>query len=165
MKEAPGSASPPLHWASELFVVAGANRGRLRSRVERLGRWLERNPEVDLKDLAYTLNTCIEPGGSRLAVVAASAAELKSRLDQAAARLADPKCQSIRVTNGSYWFERPLHPEGKLALLFPGENAQYLHMFADLMPHFPEVADWFETLAKAEKSHAGRFQKLLDSIN
>ena len=30
---------------------------------------------------------------------------------------------------------------------------------------FPEIADWFETLAKAEKSHAGRFQKMLDSIS
>ena len=30
---------------------------------------------------------------------------------------------------------------------------------------FTEVADWFETLAKAEKSHAGRFQKLLDTIS
>ena len=28
---------------------------------------------------------------------------------------------------------------------------------------FPEIADWFETLAKAEKSHAGRFQQLLDN--
>ena len=28
---------------------------------------------------------------------------------------------------------------------------------------FAEIADWFETLAKAEKSHAGRFQKMLDS--
>ena len=27
-----------------------------------------------------------------------------------------------------------------------------------------EVAEWFETLAKAEKSHANRFQKGLDSI-
>ena len=26
---------------------------------------------------------------------------------------------------------------------------------------FPEVADWFETLAKAERSHAGRFNKAL----
>jgi rubrerythrin len=26
---------------------------------------------------------------------------------------------------------------------------------------FPEVADWFETLAKAERSHAGRFGKAL----
>lgn len=29
---------------------------------------------------------------------------------------------------------------------------------------FDEIADWFETLAKAEKSHAGRFQKALGSL-
>jgi rubrerythrin len=29
---------------------------------------------------------------------------------------------------------------------------------------FAEIADWFETLAKAEKSHAGRFEKMLESI-
>ena len=29
---------------------------------------------------------------------------------------------------------------------------------------FDEIADWFETLAKAEKSHAGRFQKALDGL-
>jgi len=28
-----------------------------------------------------------------------------------------------------------------------------------------EIADWFETLAKAEKSHAGRFQKALDEMD
>ena len=26
------------------------------------------------------------------------------------------------------------------------------------------IADWFETLAKAERSHAGRFQRALDEI-
>ena len=30
---------------------------------------------------------------------------------------------------------------------------------------FDEIADWFETLAKAEQSHAGRFQKALDSLS
>jgi len=30
---------------------------------------------------------------------------------------------------------------------------------------FGEIADWFETLAKAEQSHAGRFTKALDSIS
>jgi len=30
---------------------------------------------------------------------------------------------------------------------------------------FDEIADWFETLAKAEKSHAGKFQSMLDSIS
>jgi rubrerythrin len=29
---------------------------------------------------------------------------------------------------------------------------------------FVEVADWFETLARAEKSHANRFSKLLTTI-
>ena len=26
---------------------------------------------------------------------------------------------------------------------------------------FDEIADWFETLAKAEKSHAGKFERTL----
>ena len=29
---------------------------------------------------------------------------------------------------------------------------------------FAEIAEWFETLARAEKSHAGRFQKGLDTL-
>ena len=29
---------------------------------------------------------------------------------------------------------------------------------------FGDIAEWFETLAKAEKSHAGRFQKALDGL-
>jgi rubrerythrin len=29
---------------------------------------------------------------------------------------------------------------------------------------FEEIADWFETLAKAERSHAGRFQRALNEL-
>jgi rubrerythrin len=29
---------------------------------------------------------------------------------------------------------------------------------------FEEIADWFETLAKAERSHAGRFTKALNEL-
>src|SRR4029077_8501812 len=29
---------------------------------------------------------------------------------------------------------------------------------------FDDIGEWFETLAKAEKSHAGRFQKALDGL-
>ena len=29
---------------------------------------------------------------------------------------------------------------------------------------FDDIAEWFETLARAEKSHAGRFQKALDKL-
>ena len=50
-----------------------------------------------------------------------------------------------------------------------GETHEYTDMYPGMAKTareegFPEVADWFETLAKAEKSHAGRFQKMLDSI-
>ena len=30
---------------------------------------------------------------------------------------------------------------------------------------FDDIADWFEILAKAERSHANRFQKALDSFD
>jgi rubrerythrin len=30
---------------------------------------------------------------------------------------------------------------------------------------FDEIAEWFETLAKAEKSHAGRFKKAADTLD
>ena len=51
-----------------------------------------------------------------------------------------------------------------------GETHEYTDMYPGMAKTareegFVEIADWFETLAKAEKSHAGRFQKLLDSIS
>jgi len=51
-----------------------------------------------------------------------------------------------------------------------GETHEYTDMYPGMAKTardegFGEIADWFETLAKAEKSHAGRFQSLLDDIN
>jgi len=48
-----------------------------------------------------------------------------------------------------------------------GETHEYTDMYPGFAQTarnegFEEIADWFETLAKAEKSHAGRFQNLLD---
>jgi len=50
-----------------------------------------------------------------------------------------------------------------------GETHEYTEMYPGMAKTaraegFTEIADWFETLAKAEKSHAGRFQKMLDSV-
>ena len=51
-----------------------------------------------------------------------------------------------------------------------GETHEYTDMYPGMAKAareegFTEIADWFETLAKAEKSHAGRFQKGLESIS
>ncbi|MEE9139957.1 MAG: rubrerythrin family protein [Alphaproteobacteria bacterium] len=50
-----------------------------------------------------------------------------------------------------------------------GETYEYTDMYPGMSrtardEGFDEIADWFETLAKAERSHAGRFQKALDEI-
>ena len=65
-------------------------------------------------------------------------------------------------------------PIGDTALNLAAAVAGETHEYTDMYPGFAktareegfsEIADWFETLAKAEKSHAGRFQALLDDIS
>ena len=56
-----------------------------------------------------------------------------------------------------------------LAAAVAGETHEYTDMYPGMAAtaraeDFNEIADWFETLAKAEKSHAGRFQALLDEL-
>ena len=51
-----------------------------------------------------------------------------------------------------------------------GETHEYTDMYPGMAKTarsegFDEIADWFETLAKAEKSHAGRFQRALDTLD
>ena len=51
-----------------------------------------------------------------------------------------------------------------------GETHEYTDMYPGMAKEargegFAEIADWFETLAKAERSHANRFQKALDSLS
>src|ERR1044071_3446627 len=50
-----------------------------------------------------------------------------------------------------------------------GETYEYTEMYPGFArtardEGFEEIAEWLETLARAEKSHAGRFQKAHDSI-
>jgi rubrerythrin len=51
-----------------------------------------------------------------------------------------------------------------------GETHEYTDMYPGMSKEarsegFAEIADWFETLAKAERSHANRFQKALDQLD
>ena len=50
-----------------------------------------------------------------------------------------------------------------------GETHEYTDMYPGMAKDarnegFDEIADWFETLAKAERSHANRYQKALDEM-
>ncbi|MBM4243974.1 MAG: rubrerythrin [Deltaproteobacteria bacterium] len=51
-----------------------------------------------------------------------------------------------------------------------GETYEYSQMYPGFAKTareegLAEIAEWFETLARAEKSHAGRFQKGLDTLS
>ena len=57
-----------------------------------------------------------------------------------------------------------------LAAAVAGETHEYTDMYPGMAKTAREeghedIADWFETLAKAEKAHAGRFQSLLDEVS
>ncbi len=60
--------------------------------------------------------------------------------------------------------------EENLKAAVAGETYEYTDMYPGMAKTardegFGDIASWFETLAKAEKSHAGRFQKGLDGLD
>ena len=65
----------------------------------------------------------------------------------------------------------PIGPtDDNLKAAIAGETHEYTDMYPGMAKSareegFDEIADWFETLAKAEKSHAGRFQKALIALS
>jgi rubrerythrin len=59
--------------------------------------------------------------------------------------------------------------QDNLVSAIAGETHEYTDMYPGMArtareEGFEEIADWFETLAKAERSHAGRFQKALNGL-
>ena len=66
--------------------------------------------------------------------------------------------------------DKPIGPtDQNLAAAVAGETYEYTEMYPGMArtardESFDQIAEWFETLAKAEKSHAGRFQKALDGL-
>lgn len=64
-------------------------------------------------------------------------------------------------------------PIGTTALNLASAVVGEIHEYTDMYPGmaktardegFDEIADWFEILAKAERSHANRYQKAIDSL-
>ena len=59
--------------------------------------------------------------------------------------------------------------EDNLKAAVAGETYEYTEMYPGFAATareegFDDIAEWFETLARAEKSHAGKFQETLDSL-
>jgi rubrerythrin len=67
--------------------------------------------------------------------------------------------------------DKPIGSTDKnLAAAVAGETYEYTEMYPGMAKtarneKLDEIAEWMETLAKAEKSHAGRFQRALDELD
>ncbi|WP_158633515.1 type I polyketide synthase [Tautonia sociabilis] len=137
-----------LRWPDEAILLGADDRRSLADRARRIADRLRGRPDLELKDLAATLNGQAVRSGApaRLGLVARSIADLIDRLESAARRLDEPGRAAIRDARGTYYWERSSGMPGGLAFLFPGEGSQYPGMLADLCLHFPEVRALFDRI-------------------
>jgi acyl transferase domain-containing protein len=149
-------------WDAECFIVSADSDEALPAAVSSLLGTLDRVPaDTPLRNIAFSLNCEKTPGPSRLTVVASNRQELIDKLNRASVKLQDTRTRRIRDVEGIYFTREPLGGEGRLALMFPGEGAQYAGMLSDLCIHFPEVRQWFDFMNQA---FANRGYRLSDSV-
>jgi acyl transferase domain-containing protein/phosphopantetheinyl transferase len=140
-------------WDTELCVFSGESRGDLIVQSKKVHSFLSSNPNIALKDLAYTINSSMEEKPCRLAIVGTSLNDLANKLAHALDKLQNSACTKIKDRSGIYFFSEPLAEHGNLAFLFPGEGSQYVNMLSDLCIHFPEVRYCFDILDRAFADH------------
>ena len=108
----------------------------------------------------------------------ASKADVEGYNDVAAVFRSTRKVRPVTRTDTSSTLRRSRSrdrpPMGDTKLNLEASIAGETHEYTDMYPGmaktardegFDEIADWFETLAKAERSHANRFQKALDNLD
>ena len=148
---------PVQNWPCELFCWSGESAGSLAGALEKLNAAL--NPETNpaLRDLAFTINRRPKTGSLRLAIVAESIPDLKTKL-AAAIPLLRQNTPSIRDPKGIYFSAAPLAREGRVAFVFPGQASQRPNMLRELAILFAEVRD---TFALADRVVGPRLPKQL----
>jgi len=132
----------PRLFPAELFLFTAPARASLLDRVGEVEAYLGRPRPAPLHDLAFTVSRSYEPGLECLAVIASSHDDLRAKLARARQGLADAGCRRIDDKDGIHYTAERLG--GKLAFLFPGENAQYVNMLGELCLSFPEIRNAFD---------------------
>src|SRR5271156_2849649 len=140
-------------WDSELIVLGAPSAAVLSDQAARLSASLVDSPDM----LSYIArSTQAEYNAAqphRLAVVAESVSNLRTVLNELAAKLgASDVPGSFSSPKGYYYSaQRP----GPVALLFPGQGSQYVGMGADIPQLYePALSPW--ELARADRLNADR---------
>ena len=121
----------------------------------------EPKPEFTLVELsaalARELGAARHGARRRLAIVATSLDDLRTKLGQAIEKLRDPTCRRIKTVSGIYYEAQPFGREAKVVFVFPGEGAQYPNMLADVCLHFPEAREVFDRIDRLYAEHPRGF--------
>lgn len=144
-------------WDSEVIVLEADSRELLVKQAQALQAYMAASSNVELLDVAYTINSEVSAKPYRLSFVANSPLDLQQKLAQAVQRLAEPGRHQIKDVKGIYFFETSFYPSGKLAFLFPGEGSQYSNMLSDLCLHFPDVRACFDRIDQIFLDHPRRY--------
>ena len=157
LEEFEGARSPQHRppWDTEVCILEGDSPQALADAASELLSALERDPEIALADLAFTLSQELggTPAPRRLALVATSTEDLVGKLGQAIEKLRQPDCRRIKTTSGIYYESEPLGPGGKVVYVFPGEGAQYQNMLSDLCLQFEEARAVFDRIDRIYAQH------------
>jgi acyl transferase domain-containing protein len=146
------------HWPAELLVWQAATREELAAALKNLQAALPKAAKPELRALAAAAWRQRKPeGAARVAIVASSLDDLRTKLTSAVA-LIEGADQQASDPRGVYFSAAPVQAQAKIAFLFPGQGSQYPNMLAQLAMSFPVVR---ETLDHAQHVLAGKLERPL----
>ncbi len=139
-------ASLLLNWPTELCLFGGSSTGEIAEQLKSLQRYLEINPSVALRSVAYTLCNLVAKKANvlvKLAIIAVSVDDLREKITAALASGigGDAKITFVSSVASASTSDRR---SKKLALVLPGASTATTNMFMDLCMHFPEVRSAFD---------------------
>ncbi len=139
LEEAPAAAPAAGGEGDRLLLLSARTPAALAAATERLARHLEAQPDLDLADVAYTLQAGRRSFAHRCAVVCAGQAD-------AILSLRDPRRTSIRAWSG----DTP-----QVAFLFPGQGAQRTGMGRGLYEREPVFREQVDRCCEILRSTLG----------
>lgn len=125
----------------QLLPLSAKSPGALQRVAARLAEHLEARPELDLADVAYTLQVGRKAFAHRSYVVCRDRLEASEAL-----KSRDPEDLKTGLCKSG---------TPGIAFLFPGQGTQYVHMARDLYRSFPAFQEQFDLCANHLKQIAG----------
>ena len=139
----------------EVYAISAGSKNEMIDTCNSLLGLLQGANPPRMEDLAFSLAAPSTTADAkwRLAVCASGVDQLSAGLTLALTKMQSPSCVSFSDRSGVYLQSRPLMPGGKLALMFPGEGAQYAEMLRTTTMAFPKIRSSFDEIDRIYREH------------